>query len=43
MSFFELERLSLIFDRDNCYKETVYENRTVRDADSGKDIYSETN
>lgn len=43
MSFFELERLSLTFDRDNCYKETVYENRIVRDADSGKDIYSETN
>ena len=42
MSFFDLERLSLDFNRDNCYKETVYENRIVRNADSWKNIYPES-
>ena len=43
MSFFELEKITLDFDRKNCFKETVYENRLVRDACSWKDVYSESN
>jgi len=39
MNFFDLEKISLDFNREHCYKESVYENRIVRDADRRKNVY----
>ena len=38
MSFEDLEKISLEFNRDYCYKEH-YENRTIRNANSGKNSH----
>lgn len=41
--FEELEKITLDFNRSNCFKETAYENWTIRDACVREDIYLKSN
>ena len=41
--FKELEKITLDFNRNNCFKETAYENWTIRNAGGRKDIYPKSN